>query len=101
MVKMVENELWMLKMNGKECGLYVITRFRSEIGRAAGRRRVSMSGWQSLRGRLLNYKESVEAARLRGVVRIALSSPRWRSPEVETSSRERLREERAVVTGKG
>jgi hypothetical protein len=39
------------------------------------------------RGRLLDYKESVEAARLRGVVRIALSSPRWRSPERETSNR--------------
>jgi hypothetical protein len=55
---------------------------------------------------VLNFtRKSVEAARLRGVVRIALSSPSWRGPgKGNLGARETLRETGlwlALVAGKG
>ena len=65
------------------CGVTIL----SKIGRSAGRRMVTKSAG---RYRLLEVclqmsvtqftGESVEAARLRGVVQMALSSPEWGGP---------------------
>ena len=64
-------------------GLSIITQFRNEIGRTAERRRVLEVCWQMSVTQFV--KKSVEAAGRCGVVRNALSSPRWRSPGWETS----------------
>jgi hypothetical protein len=79
-----------VKWEGVCCSLNVDnTQFFEGIGRASRRRRVSRSAGRS---RLLNQlgvtKRSVEAARLRGVVRNALSSPEWGGPKGENRTKE-------------
>ena len=78
-------------MNGGESIRYVVlndedTQFHEETGRASRRRIIPRSAGR-FRVVLNSKMESVEAARLRGVVRNALSSPSERDARGESEAR--------------